>query len=131
MCRQPGIVVRLFDQVFGAAPLSVKPDHEINGLDEVGDEHPVLVLAGFEQLVLLRLLGFRFLTWFFLAQGYETVWLAPPVRLVAEFAFRLCIRLGRWLPLGLTQFLDRRPVLRAQITNRAWSCSYPSTASRQ
>jgi hypothetical protein len=41
------------------------------------------------------------------AQGHEPIGLAPPVRLVAEFAFRVGIRLGRWLPLGLAQFLDQ------------------------
>src|SRR5712691_5537439 len=101
MCRQPGIVVRLLDQVFGAATLTVKPDHEINGLDEVGDEHPVLVLAGLEQLVLLGILGFQFLAWFLFAQSHEPVWLAPSVRLIKEFAFLIGICLGRWLPLGL------------------------------
>jgi len=44
-------VVRLFDQVFGAATLAVKPDHEINGLPEADDEQPVLALAGFDQVV--------------------------------------------------------------------------------
>src|SRR5260370_42681008 len=101
MCRQPGIVVRLFDQVFGAATRAVKPDREINGLDEVGDKHAVLVLAGLEQLVLLGLLGFQFLAWFLFAQSHEPVWLAPSVRLVKECAFRVGICLGRWLPLGL------------------------------
>src|SRR6266436_6053416 len=101
MCREPGIVVRLLDQVFGTATLTVKPDHEINGLDEVGDEHPVLVLAGFEQLVLLALLGFQFLAWFWLAQSHEPAWPAPSVRLIKKFAFRVSICPGRQLPLGL------------------------------
>src|SRR5207302_9461305 len=101
MCRQPGIVVRLFDQVLGAATLAVKPNHEINGLNEVGDEHSVLVLAGLEQLVLLGLLGFQFLAWFWFAQSHEPVWLAPSIRLIKEFAFLVGICLERWLPLGL------------------------------
>jgi hypothetical protein len=37
------------------------------GFCEVGDEHPVLVLAGFEKLVLLGFFGFQFRAWFFLA----------------------------------------------------------------
>src|SRR3989442_10302628 len=102
MCCQPGIVVRLFDQVLGATALAVKPDHEINGLDEVGDEHPVLVLAGLEQLVLLSLLGFQFLAWFLFAQSHEPVWLAPSIRLIKEFAFRVGLCFWRWFPLGLS-----------------------------
>ena len=60
MRRQPGIVVRLFDQVFRAAPLVVKPDHEVDGIAHVGHEDPVFVLAGFEQLVLLGFLRLPF-----------------------------------------------------------------------
>ena len=49
---------RLFDQVFSAAAWAVKPDHEVDRIAHVGDEDPVLVLAGFEQLVLLGFLCF-------------------------------------------------------------------------
>jgi hypothetical protein len=38
---------------FRAATVVVKPEHEVDGLAEVGHQHPILVLAGFEQLVLL------------------------------------------------------------------------------
>ena len=107
MCRQPGIVVRLLDQVFGAATLAVKPNYEINGLDEIGDEHPVLVLAALEQLILLGLVDFQFLDRFWFAQSHEPVCLAPSVRLIKEFALRVGIGLGRWLPLGLVQFLHQ------------------------
>ena len=48
MRRQPGIVVRLFDQIFGTRPLAVEPHHEIDGIGEVGHEDPVCVFAGFE-----------------------------------------------------------------------------------
>src|SRR5258708_36880299 len=105
MCREPGIVVRLLDQVFGAATLTVKPDHEINGLDEVGDEHPVLVLAGLEQLVLLGLLGFQFLAWLWFAQSHEPVWLHPFIPLVKEIAFPLSNGPPAWAPPGLARFL--------------------------
>src|SRR5206468_12068636 len=96
---QAGIVVRLLGQGSSATTLAVKPEHEINGLHEVGDEHPVLVLAGFEQLVLLGLLGFQLLAWFWFAQSHEPVWVAPSIRLIKKFAFRVGIGLGRWLPL--------------------------------
>jgi hypothetical protein len=44
---------------------------------------------------------FLLLAGLFVAQGHESIGLAPPLRLVAEFAFRVGIRLGRRLPLGL------------------------------
>src|SRR6516225_8387974 len=100
MRRQPSIVVRLFNQVFGAATLTVKPDYEVDRILHVGHEDPVFVLAGLEQLVLLCLLGCHLLTWFFVAQGYEAIGLAPLVRLVAEFALRVSIGFGRWFPIG-------------------------------
>src|ERR1035441_1997396 len=56
MRRQPGIVVRLFDQILRTAALAVKPDHEGYGLAQGGHEDSILVLAGFEQLVLLAFL---------------------------------------------------------------------------
>src|SRR5207302_9720657 len=40
MRRQPGIVVRLLDQVFGTAPLVVKPDHEVDRIGQVGSQRP-------------------------------------------------------------------------------------------
>jgi hypothetical protein len=52
MRRQPSIVVRLFNQVFGAATLTVKPDYEVDRILHVGHKDPVFVLAGLEQLVL-------------------------------------------------------------------------------
>ena len=78
MGRQPSIVVRLLDQVLRAASLIVKPDHEIEGIAEVGYEDPVLVLAGFEQLVLLGFLGFPFRARFFVAQRHEPQGLLHP-----------------------------------------------------
>ena len=107
MRRQPGIVVRLLDQVFRATALVVKPDHEVDGIAEVGHEDPVLVLAGLEQLVLLGLLRLDLLARFLIAQGHEPVFLLPPVRLIAEFTLPSGIRLRRRLPLGLTQLLDQ------------------------
>src|SRR2546426_434219 len=107
MRRQPGIVVRLFDQVFGAAPLVVKPDYEVDGTRQVGHEDAVSVPAGLEQLILV---GFPvvlyFLARFLVAQGDESVFLLPPLGLIAEFTLPLGIGLLRWLPLGLTQLLD-------------------------
>src|SRR5665213_2686257 len=38
MRRQPGIVVGFFDQVLGAAPPAVEPDHKTDGVGEVGDK---------------------------------------------------------------------------------------------
>ena len=74
---------------------------EVDGIAHVGHEDPVFVLAGFEQLVLLGFLGFQFFAWLFLTQGHEPIRLAPSVRLVTEFAFRVGIRFGRRLPLSL------------------------------
>src|SRR6516162_4084605 len=102
MRRQPGIIVSLFNQVFGAAPLAVKPDHEVDRIAHVGHEDPVLVLAGLEQLVLLGLLGCHWFAWLFLAQGHEPIGLTPALRLIIKFALPIRIRLRRWLPLGLT-----------------------------
>jgi hypothetical protein len=105
--RQPGIVVRLLNQVFRAATLVVKPDHEVDGLGQVGHEDSILVLAGFEQLVLLGFLRLHFFAGFLVAQRHEPVFLLPPVRLIAEFTLPPCIRLLRRLPLGLAQLLDQ------------------------
>src|SRR5882762_10518503 len=101
MRRQSSVIVGLFNQVFGAAALAVKPDHEVDGIAHVGHEDPVFVLTGFEQLVLLDFLGFQFLAWLFLAQSHEPIGIAPSLWLVTEFAFRVGIGLGRRLPLGL------------------------------
>src|SRR5947207_13982428 len=92
--RQPGIVVGLLDQVFRPTPLVIEPDHEIDGLLEVSYEDPVLVLAGFEQLVLLGLLRVHLLARFLIAQGYKSVFLLPPIRLITEFTLGLAIVLG-------------------------------------
>ena len=107
MRRQPRIVVRLLDQVLRAAPLVVKPDQEGDGLAQVGHEDSILVRAGFEQLVLLAFLRLLFFAGFLVAQGHEPIGLLPPVRLIAKFTLPSRIRLGRRLPLGLTQWLDQ------------------------
>src|ERR1700683_3736080 len=105
--RQPSIVVGLLDQIFRDTPLVVKPEDEVDRVAEVCYQDPILVLAGFEQLVLLGLLRRNLLARFLIAQGYEPVCLAPSIRLIAEFALRIAIRLWRRLPRGLAQFLDQ------------------------
>jgi hypothetical protein len=42
-----------------------------------------------------------------IAQGYEPVCFAPPLRPITEFALRVAVRLSRRLPLGFAQLLDQ------------------------
>jgi len=76
--RQSGIVVRFLKQVFGAATLVVKPDHEVDGLAEVGHEDSILVPAGLEQLVLLGVFRLHFRACFLIAQATNRYALPHP-----------------------------------------------------
>ena len=70
-------------------------------------EGPILVLAGFEQLVLLGFLRLYFLALLLIAQSHEPVFLAPPIRPIVEFTSGIAIRLRRRLPFCPTQLLDQ------------------------
>src|SRR5258707_13969430 len=115
MRRQSGIVIGFLDQILRSSSLTIEPNQQIDGPVQVGYKHPVGILRGVEELILLALGRALLLLLLLVAQGDEAVGLAPTLRLIAEFALLIGVSLGRGLPFGgLQLFQQTRGLARYQ-----------------
>src|SRR5216683_3984730 len=96
MSRQTSIVVRFFNQIFGAGALVIEPHQQVDGALHVGDEDPIDTLRAVEQMVLLALGGGLFLL--MVAQGNKTAGLSPAFRVIPELALLVGVGAGRRPP---------------------------------
>src|SRR6516164_7934742 len=96
MRRQTSIVIGFLDQVLRPRPLAIESHHRVNRRLQIGDEHPIAVFRGVEQLVLLGIFAFLRLRFLHVSQGYESVGLPPSLWLIAKLA--LAVGIGSWRP---------------------------------
>src|SRR5207253_4299650 len=99
------IVIGFFDEVLRARSLAIYPEQQIAGPVHVRHEDSIAIPRGVEELLLLALLRVLFLL--LIAQSDKAIGLAPPFRLIAEFALLIGVGLARGLPISVLQLFQQ------------------------
>ena len=107
MRRQPSIVFGFLDEILRTRALIVEPRQQSDPVVHIGDQDAIAVFRRVEQLILFGIFRRRRLLLFDVAQGDEPVRMAPPLRLIPEFALTVGIGLRRTGPLRRFQFVDQ------------------------